>query len=458
MPRVHSAALAALLSVPCLVGACSGGSSGSADVATAVKQREPARVRTAPVERRELVRTISTTTTVESEREIELMPRTSGIVMRVLVEEGDWVEAGTVLAELDRRATQSAIELARIALRDAADAAKAAQFALLDAQNRLTTTKLRWEQASREYDRNEKAGMLSAQALDNLRTVRDTAQAEHEGARLAVERAQSQLQAVETQQAKAQLSIERAELDDSFMVITAPFAGQIAARGLRVGDTAGRVRTAVGQIAPAFLLSDSRALRATVFRPQRELPLFLAAQKAARKAALEQGDGAALEIRVTAEAVPGMTFAGEILLVSPVIDPASGSFRVTVKLPPTEPGSVGLLPGMLVRLEIVTERRPDALVVPKRALRREGGSDFVFVVEAGRARRVEVDEGFSDELGTEVRPRELAALQAGARVVVVGNRELEDGAEVREEEAPAEVPPAPGPAAGETAAAAPAKG
>ena len=74
-------------------------------------------------------------------------------------------------------------------------------------------------------------------------------------ARLAVERAQSDIQAVGTQKAKAQLSLEKAELDDSFMVISAPFAGTIAARGLRVGDTAGRVRTAVGQIAPAFLLS-----------------------------------------------------------------------------------------------------------------------------------------------------------------------------------------------------------
>jgi len=457
MSPVHRAALAAFLSVPCLVAGCSGGSSGSGDAAPAVKQREAARVRTAPVERREMVRTISTTTTVESEREIELMPRTSGIVMKVLVEEGDWVEAGAVLAELDRRASQSAIESARISLRDADDAATKAQFALLDAQNRVATTKLRWEQTSREYERNEKAGMISAQALDNLRTARDTAQAEHEGARLAVERAQSDIQAVGTQKAKAQLALEKAELDDSFMIITAPFAGTIAARGLRVGDTAGRVRTAVGQIAPAFMLTDTRSLRAVVFRPQRELPMFLAAQKSARQAALQKGDGAALEIRATAEALPGLELAGQILLVSPVIDRASGSFAVTVGLPPTEPGSLGLLPGMLVRLEIVTERHPDALVVPKRALRREGGSNFVFAVEANRARRIEVEEGFSDDESTEVIPREGALLAAGMRVIVVGNREIEDGAEVQEEAALA-APPAPERTVTEAAAADKSKG
>ncbi|MCY2961231.1 MAG: efflux RND transporter periplasmic adaptor subunit [Planctomycetota bacterium] len=433
MPRVHSAVLAAFLSVPCLVAACSGGSSGSDAAAPAVKQREAVRVRTALVERREMVRTISTTTTVVSEREIEIMPRASEVVTRVLVEEGDWVEAGAVLAELDRRASQSAIDSARISLRDADDAAKKAQFALLDAQNRVATTKLRWEQATREHERNEKAGMISAQALDNLRTARDTAQSEHEGALLAVERAQSDIQAVGTQKAKAEVALERAQLEDSYMVLSAPFQGTIAQRNLRVGDSAGRIRNAAGQIASAFVLTDSRALRATVNRPQRELPMFLAAQKAARQAALHQGDGAALEIRAMAEALPGRTFAGEILLVSPSIDPASGSFRVTVGLPPTEPGAAGLLPGMLVRLEIVTERHPDALVVPKRALRREGGTDFVFAVEENRARRIEVREGLSDDESTEVLPVEGARLAAGARVIVVGNREIEDKAEVLEE-------------------------
>jgi len=439
MSRASYAAHSALVLVALALGACSGGSETSGDKAPAVRQREAARVRTAPVEQREMVRTISTTTTVESEREIELVPRTSGLVTRVDVEEGDWVEPGAVLAELDRRETQTAIHSARIALQEAEDAAKQAQFARLDAQNKVATTKLRWEQATREHDRNEKAGMISAQALDNLRVVRDTAKSEHDGALLAVERAQSDIQALGTQKSKAEVGLERAELEDSYMVVTAPFAGTIALRMLKVGDTAGKVRDAVGQIAPAFVLTDARALRAIVYRPQREMPMFLAAQKADRQAALQKGEGAALEIRVTAEAIPGRTFAGEIRLVSPSIDAKSGSFRVTVRLPAAEPGEPGLLPGMLVRLEIVTERHPEALVVPKRALRREGGSNFVFVVEANRARRLEVVEGLSDDEYTEVLPHGGAQLAAGARVIVVGNREIEDGAEVQEESAPAPV-------------------
>jgi hypothetical protein len=99
-----------------------------------------------------------------------------------------------------------------------------------------------------------------------------------------------------------------------------------------------------------------------------------------------------------------------------------------------------LLPGMLVRLEIITERHADALVVPKRALRREGEQNLVFVLDAGagrldagKAKRLEVVEGFSDDASVEVRPVVDGAIAAGMRVIVVGNRELEDGAEIIEE-------------------------
>ena len=82
---------------------------------------------------------------------------------------------------------------------------------------------------------------------------------------------------------------------------------------------------------------------------------------------------------------------------------------------------------MLLRIRIVTERHPDALVIPKRGLLREGDSHWVFVVEGGAARRVAVTEGFSEDDHVEVIPVKEAALSAGDQIAVVGNRDLEDG-------------------------------
>ena len=158
-----------------------------------------------------------------------------------------------------------------------------------------------------------------------------------------------------------------------------------------------------------------------IYRPQRELGLF-------------QGRGEELAIEAVPDAFPGRSFAGTLEIVSPTIDAASGSVRLTIGLeqPSAESDAPRLLPGMLVRLNMVVDRHPEALVVRKRALQREGDRRFLFVIESERARRVEVREGFADDLSVEVFPL-AGTLAPGDAVVTVGNRDLEDGAEVRSE-------------------------
>jgi hypothetical protein len=91
-----------------------------------------------------------------------------------------------------------------------------------------------------------------------------------------------------------------------------------------------------------------------------------------------------------------------------------------------------------VRLAIVTDRHADALTVPKRALEREGDRRHVLGVRDGIVRRIDVEEGFSDEDFVEVRSSSGASLAAGDLVIVVGGRDLHDGdAVLVDEEAPA---------------------
>jgi len=413
------------------------------------KKREATRVRTATIVSREMVRTLSTTTVVESEREIKLFPRASGVVTEIRCEEGDRVAAGAVLAVLDRRQTAALVEEARVAVREGDDNVKKSDIQKDEAQSRVVSARMKHEQAQRDYERNEKANLISAQALDGLRVARDTALNDLEAQQLAAQRAEVEARASRTTLEKAKLALERTRLDDSYMEITAPFAGVIASRAIKVGDS-------VGSAAHAFVLTDAANLRAVFYRPQRELALFLGAARGGASASTDAAaseatagattntvtntaksatSGTTLEIRVLPEALPGSVFRGDLQLVSPSIDPQSGSFRVTVRLgsPSQGPADARLLPGMLVRLEIVTERHADALVVPKRALRREGELNLVFVVADGRARKLEITEGFTDDTFVELLVKSGDALAAGKRVIVVGNRELEDGAEIVEE-------------------------
>jgi membrane fusion protein (multidrug efflux system) len=413
--------------------------SGEAETLAGLKKREAARVQVEPVERREMVRRLETTTRVESEHHVEVAPRATGVVVELLVEEGDSVTEGSVLARLDDREARIALSQAEVALEEARDALPRLEIATREAASRMENARRTSEQAERDHERNlaiskpteGRPALISPKDLDASRLARDTAVGELETVQLAHQRAQAEERAGQTAIDKAGLALDRARVDLGYTEIRSPVPGVVAERRTQVGDS-------VGSNTTVFVVSDPQKLRAVFHRPQRELALF----RQPGTANGSEGAIAAIEVAVRAEALPGRLFRGRIERISPTIDAASGNFRVTARLDPSEPGGARLLPGMLVRLEIVTDRHPGALVVKKRAIRREADKGLIFVVESNVARRVEVEEGFGEGDSVEVIPLGGRALAEGDLVVVVGNRDLEDGAEVRFDAAPGPAPAA----------------
>lgn len=408
-----------------LVAPACGPSSAAADqdlaaAQTGARKRELPRVRVAPVERRPMEQVLETTSKLESEAEIQVFPRVSGVVEEVRAEEGDHVEAGAILGRLDARDALLAVRDAEVMLAETKNRAELAALAVDEAAARVESTQVTAEQAQRDHDRDLKlyeggrtASVLSEQALEARMLALSNARSDHRLAQITVSKARLEHEAAKTAASRQEVALERARLALSYTEITAPFAGVVAERRIRVGDT-------VGSAEPAYVLTDTDNLRAVFYRPQEELDLFRT----------RESDGVTrLTLTATAEAYPGETFEGGIERVSPTIDAESGQFRVTARLAPGE-GRARLLPGMLVRLLIVTDRHPDALVVPKRALRREGERRYVLVADpttgAERTlRRVEVTESFSDEEYVEVESE--GELGPGTEVVVVGSRDLSPG-------------------------------
>lgn len=420
-----SSLLIALASVA-LIGSCGSGGPGGASKAAegGLKKRELPSVRVTPVAVREMARVLETTSKLESEREILIVPRVAGVVNALSAEEGDVVEQGAVLATLDDVEPSLAVKDAEVALREAQNDLDRLRLTLREGEARVARVQVAFEQTDRDYERNLKlfagekvASALSESALEASKLARDNADADRVDAELARERAKLELVAGETALERARITLERARVTLTYTRITAPFAGVVAQRSLRVGDWIGPGTT-------AFVLSDVSLLRCVFSRPQEELELFA-------RVGAGNGDGA-LAILATADAYPGRTFAGWIERVSPTIEAQSGQFRVTGRLECVQDGGrVRLLPGMLVRLRIVTERHPNALVVPKRALEREGERRYLWVVRAGLVRRTEVVEGFGEGEWVEVLPKADSTLAAGDPVVVVGARDLAEGDAVR---------------------------
>jgi RND family efflux transporter MFP subunit len=130
------------------------------------------------------------------------------------------------------------------------------------------------------------------------------------------------------------------------------------------------------------------------------------------------------EARVRHGAFVRTPFRGQVVRLSPRVDPATRSFRVEVEVPNAEEK---LRPGMFVEVEILVERREDVSVVPREAVTERGGERVVFVLDGQRVSRRTVTLGLGDDERVEV----LEGLQAGERIVVRGLETLTDGTRVR---------------------------
>lgn len=235
----------------------------------------------------------------------------------------------------------------------------------------LSVARVRVEEAKRTYERTKALHgneLLSQESLDQARSSLESAEGELEGIQVLI----------------------------GYTEITAPFDGLIVNRYVRFAQN-----VSVGT--PLFRISDFDPLLCRIQVPERELPR------------LHVGQPAELGL----EAWSDQRFKAEVLRVSPVVDAATGTVRVTLEVN----GEGKLRPGMFADVHLEMERRPEALVIPKKALALDSLGDTVFVAEDGVARRRNLEIGFRNDELLEV----LSGVKEGERVVVVGQDGLSEG-------------------------------
>jgi membrane fusion protein (multidrug efflux system) len=209
----------------------------------------------------------------------------------------------------------------------------------------------------------------------------------------------------EFENAKAAYEAARARFQSdaiqvSYTNIRAPFDGLIA---IRYVDFAENV--AVGTA--LFRITDFTPLLCPIQIPERDISRLRTGQRA----------------YLTVESWPGRRFSAEVLRISPVVDAATGTVKVTLEV-----DAEGLLrPGMFARVFVETESRDDALVIPKAALSLESIGDTVYVANSDVAGSRAVTLGFKEGDFVEA----LSGLEEGELVVVVGQDGLADGTPIR---------------------------
>ena len=187
-------------------------------------------------------------------------------------------------------------------------------------------------------------------------------------------------------QAAESVALARYQLERT--KVRAPWAGSVAARLADEGTTA-----LVQPQTIVLVLQESGALEARAAIPESQL------------AVVHVGDEALIQI----EGQPPIRAA--VSAVGDAIDPATRTY--TVRIPVPNEGHV-LKAGIFALVEIAPKAKPDALLVPREAIRSEDGRTRVFTVVDGRATPREVTTGIVSRTDAEV----LAGLETGDRVIV----------------------------------------
>lgn len=300
--------------------------------------------------------------------------------------------ATTSSVEAERTArvlSQTSGVLTEVRVREGDQVAAGQVLARVDARQRrlaLEQAELRLARAEAELSRQARAfeaDLVSEYDFDKAKFDRDLAASERETARL--------------------------ELDHT--EIRAPFAGRVTEVLLVAGahlDPAQHLLT----------LSDFDTLVVRLYLPERDVVGLAPGQSA----------------RVHPESEVGEALPGSIREISPVVDPTTGTVKVTVAVPSPRrapPGAATVRPGSFARVVIETGRREDAILAPKRAVIQAGGGAHVFVVEDGRAVRRAVALGVElDAPGgalVELVNEDGDGIRPGAQLVVAGMGALTPG-------------------------------
>ncbi|MBS0364793.1 MAG: efflux RND transporter periplasmic adaptor subunit [Proteobacteria bacterium] len=329
---------------------------------------------------------------VTARREATVSAQITGTLIQVLIEEGDHVKAGQVLARLDDTSQRATLAQAEAQLQSAR--ALLAQDQAQLAQNR------------RDLVRAEdlvQSKLVSQQAAEQARTQVDS---------------QSDQVASRTRQIElAAASVRAAQVQLDYCTVRAPFSGVIIAKAAQVGEIVspfsaggGFTRTGIGTIVDMDSLEvEVDVNEAYIGRVQPGQP-----------------------VESVLNAYPDWKIPSHVIAIIPAADRAKATVKVRIGL---DLKDARIVPDMGVRVSFLEEKHPAAgevapqargVLVPADAVRTVGGETVVYVIEANRARRRTVTTGGSAGGERQV----LSGLASGDSVIVSPPAELHDGSAV----------------------------
>jgi RND family efflux transporter MFP subunit len=322
----------------------------------------------------------------------------TGTLTEVLIEEGDRVKKGQVIARLEDSGLRASLNVAQASL-------QATQAQVAHAQAQLAQA----EADSRRQGELAASGMLSRQAAEQARTAVATSAAQLEARRR------------ESDAARAQLA--QAQVNFNYATVRAPFAGVVTVKAAQVGEIVsplsaggGFTRTGVGTIVDMDSLEvDVDVNEAYIGQVKPGMPA-----------------------ESVLDAYPDWKLPSHVIAIVPTADRGKATLKVRVAL---EQKDARLVPDIGVRVSFLGSKptgtasaAPKGVLVPAAAVVQRSGRSVVFVIVEGKAQQRDVKPA-TQAVGTMVLlPESSGTVKVGDRVVVSPTEAVRDGLEVRFED------------------------
>jgi HlyD family secretion protein len=356
--------------------ACGGDSTtASAESQTAALPAPPVDVAAVRATIGTIQSTLEISGTLTPRTRVGVKPKLPGRLERVLVDLGDRVAAGQVVATIDRRELDAQVDAATAAIAVADASIESAEATLANATSEYTRAQNLFE-----------SGALPRQRLEAAETAQRAATAQRNLARANL--------------AQAQAALRRAREVQKDATLTAPVTGVIVERNYDAGAIPGDL--------PVVIVADIRQLK---------LEAGVSELEAGR---LRTG----LPVAVTVQAKPGESFSGQLAAIAPEVNERNRHFQVEVRV---DNARETLLAGMYASARIVLEVADRALTIPREAVTTHDGQRVAFRIEGDTLTPVTVVEGLHDGRQVQV----ISGLAPGDQILADARRQLPAGSRVK---------------------------
>ncbi|WP_440087962.1 MdtA/MuxA family multidrug efflux RND transporter periplasmic adaptor subunit [Pseudomonas fragariae (ex Marin et al. 2024)] len=341
-------------------------------------------VRVAPVTQGDFPIYYKALGTVTATNTINVRSRVAGELIKLNFQEGQMVKAGDLLAEIDPRSYQVALQQAEGTLATNQALLKNAQ---LDVQR---------------YRGLYAEDSIAKQTLDTAESLVN----QYQGT-------------IKTNQA----AVAEAKLNLDFTRIRAPIAGRVGLKQLDVGNL-----VAANDTTALVVITQTQPISVNFTLPEKDLSSVIARYRTGDKLPVEAWDRGDVKMQAT----------GVLASLDNQIDVATGTLKFKARF---DNRDETLFPNQFVNVRLRADTLTQAILVPTAAVQFGTNGTFVYVLDGDRKVKITLlKTGPSNETSTVI----TEGLAAGARVVLEGTDRLRDGAEVEVVNDSKDVPAGPG--------------